>query len=91
MRAILIVSVLMLAACKTAPVAHKPVEPGLKVVEKPVKVYVSIGKELTKRCPWKRNIKPSESMAGSKERGDCAEQYERQLGAIEQVQGKPVP
>ena len=34
MRSILIVSVLMLVACKTAP--HKPVEPSLKVVEKPV-------------------------------------------------------
>lgn len=88
MRTILIASVLMLAACKTAPGSHKPVEPSLKVVEKPAQVYVAIDKELTKRCPWKRKIKPSESLAGAKERGDCLDQYERQLGAIEQVQGR---
>ena len=86
MRTIMIASVLMLAACKTAP--HKPVEPSLKVVEKPVQVYVAIDKELTKRCPWKRKIKPSESVAGAKERGDCLDQYEAQLGTIERISGK---
>lgn len=89
MRSILIASVLMLAACKTAPVSHKPVEPSLKVVEKPVPIYVAIDKELTKRCPWKRKIKPSESVAGAKERGDCLDQYERSLDAIERISGKP--
>lgn len=88
MRTIMIASVLMLAACKTAPVAHKPVQPSLKVVEKPVQVYVAIDKDLTKRCPWKRKIKPSESVAGAKERGDCLDQYELQLGTIERISGK---
>ena len=91
MRSILIAVVLMLAACKTEPFANKPVGQGLKVVEKPVPVYVSIKKELTKRCPWKKKIKPSESVAGAKERGYCLEQYESQFVGVEQVQGKAVP
>lgn len=88
MRMILVAVVLVLAACRTLPEAQKPVAPSMKVVAKPVPVYISIDKDLTKRCPWKRKIKPSESLAGAKERGDCLEQYERQLGAIEQIQGK---
>lgn len=81
---------LCLAACTTAPVKAPPVPPPT-IIEVPVKVYVPIDAKLRARCAWKRDVLPSQSMAAARERGNCAEQYERQLDAIGKVQGQPVP
>lgn len=79
-----------IAACSSVKPKHTTL-PETRYVDRPVKVYVEIDKELTKRVPWERGVTPDKSMEAAKMRGEVAEQYERQLKAIEQVQGKAVP
>lgn len=89
MRFLMIVSVLMLGACQSAP--PKPNPPAPDLIEVPVATYVPIDTALTKRCSWVRAGKPSAVFEVSNGRKRCLDQYEAQFDTIEQVQGKPVP
>ncbi|PJL44736.1 hypothetical protein [Stenotrophomonas maltophilia] len=89
MRFLLIVSVLMLGACQSAP--PKPNPPAPDFIEVPVATYVPIDTALTKRCSWVRAGKPSAVFEVSNGRKRCLDQYEAQFDTIEQVQGNPVP
>ena len=83
-------ALLVLAGCKSAG-ATQPDVPVSTVIEVPVKVYVPIEANLTKRCPWPLGAKPSQAVEVAKKRRECLEAYERQLDAIGKVQGQPVP
>lgn len=89
MRFLLIVSVLMLGACQSAP--PKPNPPAPDLIEVPVATYVPIDAALTKRCSWVRAGKPSAVFEVTNGRKRCLDQYEAQFDAIEQVEGKPAP
>lgn len=89
MRIAIIGLLVSLAACN--PEARKPNPPAPTVVSVPVATYVPIAPELTKRCSWVREGSPSAVFSVSNGRKRCLLQYEAQLGAVEQVQGKPVP
>jgi hypothetical protein len=89
MRMLLIVAVLMLGACQSAP--PKPNPPAPDVIEVPVATYVPIDAALTKRCSWVRAGKPSAVFEVSNGRKRCLDQYEAQFDVIEQVQGTPAP
>lgn len=91
MRLVLLVLLIALTGCQRVRDAVRLEPPAAKIIEVPVEVYVPIDKALTKRCPWVKACKPSAGMACAKERADCLRQYEGQFGAIEQMQGKPVP
>lgn len=89
MRLIVIASAALLAACQsTAPKRNLPPPAVLNV---PVATYVPIDPALRKRCSWERDGKPSAVFEISNGRKRCLMQYEIQLDAIDQVQGKPVP
>lgn len=81
-----------LTACQTFKGEKEEVPPGVVVrtekVEVIRKVYVPIDADLTKRCPWKRNAKPSESLKEMVIRAGCLKFYEGNLGEIERIQGK---
>lgn len=81
---------LALAACATADKVVTPPVAG-PLLTYPVPYYVGIPAEKTARCPWKRDVKPSEGLAAARERARCLERYEAQLGEIEAVEGEPVP
>lgn len=87
MRLLAIALCVALTACQTV----KPTPPAATVIEKPVKVFVPIGRDLTARCPWPKSGKPSQSLEVARKRRECLEQYERQFDGIEKVEGKPVP
>lgn len=89
MRAIVFAPAMLLAACHAAPI--KPNVPAPAVIKVPVATYVPIDAALTKRCRWVRDGKPSEVFEVSNGRKRCLLQYEAQLDAIDQVQGKPAP
>lgn len=89
MRAIVFACAMLLAACHAAPI--KPNAPAPTVLKVPVATYVPIDAELTKRCRWVRDGKPSEVFDVSNGRKRCLLQYEAQLDAVDQVQGKPTP
>ncbi|WDM65318.1 hypothetical protein [Stenotrophomonas forensis] len=79
----------MLAACQAAPT--KPNPPPAAVITVPVATYVPIDAQLRKRCKWVKEAPPSAVFDVSNGRKRCLVQYEAQLEAIDQVQGKPVP
>lgn len=87
MRILLIAVALMLTACQSAQ--PKPNPPAPDIIEVPVATYVPIDGALTKRCSWIRAGKPSAVFEVSNGRKRCLDQYEAQLDAIGQVQGKP--
>ncbi len=89
MRMMLIMVLALLVGCAGREVRDNPPPP--EVVTVPVVKYVPIDAQLTKRCEWTRNAKPSQVFPVSNGRKRCLEQYEAQLDGIEQVQGKPVP
>lgn len=89
MRMTLMVALVLLAGCTGKAARDNPPPP--EVVTVPVVKYVAIDGQLTKRCEWARNAKPSQVFPVSNGRKRCLEQYEAQLEGIEQVQGKPVP
>lgn len=89
MRAIVVVTAALLAACQAAP--NKPNTPAQALIKVPVATYVPIDAALTKRCSWVRDGKPSAVFEVSNGRKRCLLQYEAQLDAIEHLGGKPVP
>lgn len=89
MRVIVVVTAVLLAACRAAPI--KPNQPPPAVINVPVATYVPIDAALTKRCSWVRDGKPSLVFGVSNGRKRCLMQYEAQLDAIEHLGGKPVP
>lgn len=89
MRMTLIVVLVLLAGCTGKAVRDNSPPP--EVVTVPVVKYVPIDGQLTKRCDWTRNAKPSQVFPVSNGRKRCLEQYEAQLDGIDRVQGKPVP
>lgn len=91
MRRMLLIAVLLVLVAGCAATKPKVPTPAPDVIEVPVKVYVPIDKKLTARCKWAREGKPSQVFDVSNGRKRCLVQYEGQLDAIEQVQGKPVP
>lgn len=89
-RYMLLIVIALATGCTTTKTRQcPPVE--TRFVDRPVKVYVEIDKDLTEIVPWERGVTPDKSIEAAKKRGEVAEQYERQLKAIEQVQGKAVP
>lgn len=89
MRFPLLLAVSVLAACQAAPT--KPNPPPAAVITVPVATYVPIDAQLRKRCKWVKEAPPSAVFDVSNGRKRCLVQYEAQLEAIDQVQGKPVP
>ncbi|WP_164242341.1 hypothetical protein ACL5HQ_13750 [Stenotrophomonas maltophilia] len=89
MRFALLLVVSLLAACQAAPT--KPNPPPAAVITVPVATYVPIDAQLRKRCKWVKEAPPSAVFDVSNGRKRCLVQYEAQLEAIDQVQGKPVP
>ncbi|HDS1307957.1 TPA: hypothetical protein ACOENG_004303 [Stenotrophomonas maltophilia] len=89
MRFALLLAVSLLAACQPAPT--KPNPPPAAVITVPVATYVPIDGQLRKRCKWVKEAAPSAVFEVSNGRKRCLLQYEAQLEAIDQVQGKPVP
>ncbi|MDG9986813.1 hypothetical protein [Stenotrophomonas sp. GD04024] len=89
MRVIVVAFAMLLAGCQAAPVKQNVPAPA--VIKVPVATYVPIDAALTKRCRWVRDGKPSEVFDVSNGRKRCLLQYEAQLDAVNQVQGKPVP
>ncbi|EED38708.1 hypothetical protein SSKA14_1722 [Stenotrophomonas sp. SKA14] len=51
--------------------------------------YVPIDAQLRQRCRWVKDAAPSAVFEVSNGRKRCLLQYEAQLDAIDQVQGKP--
>ncbi len=86
---LLLVVVLVLAGCRSAPQKSNP--PAPKVLEVPVATFVPIDGALTRRCQWEAEGKPSAVFSVANGRKRCLLQYEAQLDAIERVQGRPVP
>ncbi|MBH1877703.1 hypothetical protein I5W23_04360 [Stenotrophomonas maltophilia] len=84
-----LLAVSLLAACQAAPT--KPNPPPAAVITVPVATYVPIDAQLRKRCKWVKEAPPSAVFDVSNGRKRCLVQYEAQLEAIDQVQGKPVP
>ncbi len=80
---------MLLAACQAAPT--KPSPSPAAVITVPVATYVPIDAQLRKRCKWVKEALPSAVFDVSNGRKRCLVQYEAQLEAIDQVQGKPVP
>lgn len=89
MRVIVVTTAALLAACQAAPT--KPNPPPATVITVPVATYVPIDAQLRKRCKWVEEAPPSAVFDVSNGRKRCLVQYEAQLEAIDQVQGKPVP
>lgn len=89
MRVIVVATAALLAACQAAPT--KPNPPPAAVITMPVATYVPIDPRLRKRCKWVKDAPPSAVFDVSNGRKRCLVQYEAQLEAIDQVQGKPVP
>lgn len=89
MRVIVVAISVLLSACQAAPT--KPNAPAPDVLKVPVATYVPIKEELTKRCNWVRDGKPSAVFEVSNGRKRCLLQYEAQLDGIGDVQAKPVP
>lgn len=90
MRIMIIVAAVVLSACTQGTVRPDPPK-AAEVLPVYVPTYVPIVEELRRRCEWKRACKPSESIDCAKQRGECLDQYERQLDGIDQVQGNAVP
>jgi len=89
MRLLMISGLLMLVGCGSVPTASNPPAPA--VIKVPVATYVPIDPELTKRCQWIREDKPSQVFEVSNGRKRCLQQYEAQLDGVQQVQGQPAP
>lgn len=89
MRFALLLVASMLAACQAAPTKPNPLPAA--VITVPVATYVPIDAQLRKRCKWVKEALPSAVFDVSNGRKRCLVQYEAQLEAIDQVQGKPVP
>ncbi|HWV11470.1 MAG TPA: hypothetical protein VN156_18125 [Pseudomonas sp.] len=89
MRAIVVTTAALLAACQAAPVQPNP--PPAAIITMPVATYVPIDSQLRKRCKWVKEAAPSAVFEVSNGRKRCLLQYEAQLDGIDQVQGKPVP
>ena len=90
MRYLTVIAILLATACAGNRARQCP-PPETRYVDRPVKVFVEIDKGMTRTVPWERGVTPDKSIEAAKKRGEVAEQYERQLKAIEQVQGKAVP
>lgn len=89
MRATVVTTAALLAACQAAPVQPNP--PPAAIITMPVATYVPIDSQLRKRCRWVKEAAPSAVFEVSNGRKRCLLQYEAQLDGIDQVQGKPVP
>ena len=89
MKYLVVLLCLILTACTFGQV--KPIPPAANIIEKPVKVYVPVKDELVAKCPWPKDIKPSQTVEANKKRRECLEKYELQLDGISKIRGKPVP
>ncbi|TQM07650.1 hypothetical protein FB552_0714 [Stenotrophomonas maltophilia] len=89
MRVLVVTTAALLAACQAAPTKQNP--PLSAVIKVPVATYMPIDAQLRKRCKWGREAPPSAVFDVSNGRKRCLVQYEAQLDAIDQMQGKPVP
>lgn len=77
-RLLIVLLVLVLPACAgTSPV--KPTDP------LPVRQYVPVPKELTKRCVWPKVAPLKDVIEAARKRKTCLLQYEGQLDGIEQL------
>lgn len=81
--------------------------PPARVIEVPVPYYVPVPTDLTARCliaadgtvtgdpkigrPWQRDILPSQSIRGARERAACLDFYENNDDATKAIEGQPVP
>lgn len=84
-----LIAALALALCACGR-ETKPAPPPI-VIEKAVKHYVPIDRELRKRCDWPKDAKPSEAIEVARKRRECLVQYETQLDGIDRVEGGPTP
>lgn len=76
-RALIPLLCLLLAGCPL----RKPDVPEPQIVRQ----YVPVPRDLTQRCEWPRNRKPSQVFESDAIRGKCLKQYEGQLEAIESL------
>lgn len=79
-RLLIITLVVVLSACGAAG----PVKPSLPE-SLPVRQYVPVPKELTKRCTWPKVAPLKDVIEAARKRKTCLLQYEGQLDGIEQL------
>lgn len=82
-------AVLALTGCPGV-VRQAPPQTVERVIEVPVKTYVPIDKDLTRRAPIAKGPLSKAPMV-ARERRKALEQCYIQLGTIEKIQGTPVP
>lgn len=75
------VLLMMLGGCSSVPAK-------IEMVELPVRQYVPVPPELTKRCAWPKSAPLSDVIETARKRKTCLQQYEGQLQAIEGLKGK---
>lgn len=88
---LLCLTLLALAACQTRNALPYQPKATPKVVPVYIPTYVEIDKELTKRCAWVRSAPLEKIPSVARGRKACLEFYESNLGAIELIEGQPVP
>lgn len=83
-------ALLALVGCASMP---QPLATGgpPELIRVPVPTYVPIPSEMTQRCRWVDTAPPSEVFSVSAGRKTCLQRYEKQLQAVERVQGQPAP
>ncbi len=90
MRAVTLLSALLLAACSRENAVRPP--PPAKVITVYVPTYVKIPPELTAPCEWLKDTNPSRVFEAANSRRRCLEEtYEPNLRAIRGIEGSPVP
>lgn len=81
---------LTVAGCTSMPEADLRMAPP-ELIRVPVPTYVPIPSEMTQRCRWVDTAPPSQVFSVSAGRKTCLQRYEKQLQAVERVQGQPAP
>lgn len=76
----LLIGFILLSGCTTGP-STKPVNPE----PLPVRQYVTVPPELTKRCTWPKAPPLKDVIEAARQRKTCLIQYEGQLDGIEKL------